>query len=92
MPVVVGGRCPTVSVEAELVALDVQLRDARIISVVQRAHVHRTERDQSCAFRLKGAEALFPHESGADPHIKMHPVLDGLPLGDTLEVQPRAHT
>lgn len=47
--------------------------------------------DQSCAFRLKCGEALFP-QSGADPHIKMHPVLGRLPLGDTLEVQPRAHT
>ncbi|OMI35387.1 hypothetical protein SPAR_31986 [Streptomyces sparsogenes DSM 40356] len=50
------------------------------------------ERYQSCAFRLECGEAFFTHESGADPHIKMHPVLDGLSFRNALEVQPRAHT
>jgi hypothetical protein len=80
------------SVDTELVALDVLHRDARIIAVIQRSHVYRAERDQSCAFGLKCGEALFTHESGADPHVKMQPVLDGLPFGDALEVQARAHT
>lgn len=56
------------SVDAELVALDVQHRDARIVAVVQRLHVYRAERDQPCAFGLKCGEALFAHEPGADPH------------------------
>ncbi len=50
------------------------------------------ERDQSCAFGLKCGEALFTYESGADPHVKMHPVLGGLSFGDALEVQSRTHT
>lgn len=79
------------SVDTELVALDVQHRDARIIAVIQCLHVYRTERDQSRAFGLKCGEALLTHEAGADPHIKMHPVLDGLPLGNALEVQSRAY-
>lgn len=83
---------PMSSVDTELVALDVQHRDARIIAVIQRLYVYCTERDQSCAFGLKYGEAFFTHESGADPHIKMHPVLDGLPFRDALEVQSRAHT
>lgn len=80
------------SVDTELVALDVQHRDARIIAVIQRLHVNCAKRDQSCAFGLKYGEAFRTHESGADPHIKMHPVLDSLPFGDALEVQPRAHS
>lgn len=80
------------SVDTELVALDVQHRDARIVAVVQRLHVYCAKRDQPCAFGLKRGEALSTYESGADPHIKMHPVLGGLPLGDALEVQPWAHT
>jgi hypothetical protein len=79
------------SVETELVALDVQHRDARIIAVIQRSHVYRPERDQPCALGLKYREALFTHESGGDPHVKMQPVLGGLPFGDALEVQSRTH-
>lgn len=48
-----------------LVALDVLHGDARIIAVIQRSHVYRTERDQSCAFGLKCGEALFTHECRA---------------------------
>src|SRR4051794_680177 len=75
-----GRRLPTTwlgerSIDTELVALDVQHRDAGIVAVIQRLHVYRTERDQSRAFGLKRGEALLTHESGADPHIKMHPVL-----------------
>jgi hypothetical protein len=54
--------------------------------------VYRAEWDQSRTFGLKCGEARFTHETGADPHIKMHPVLDGLPFGDALEVQARAHS
>ncbi len=35
---------------------------------------------------------LFAHEPGADPHIKMQPVLGGLPFRDALKVQSRADT
>lgn len=80
------------SVDTELVALDVQHRDARIVAVIQRLYVYRAKRDQPCALSLKCGETLFTHEPGADPHIKVHPVLGGLPLRDALEVQPRAHT
>ena len=73
------------SVETELVALDVLHRDARIIAVIQGSHVYRAERDQSCALGLKCGEALFTHESGADPHAKMQPVLGGLPFSETRE-------
>ncbi|KNB50652.1 hypothetical protein AC230_21270 [Streptomyces caatingaensis] len=62
------------------------------MAVIQRLHVYRAERDQSCAFGLKCCEALSSHQPGADPHIKMYPVLGGLPLGDALEVQPWADT
>ncbi|OKK21781.1 hypothetical protein AMK16_00295 [Streptomyces sp. CB00455] len=62
------------------------------MAVIQRLHVHRAERDQSCALGLKCGEAFFPHESGADPHVKMQSVLGGLPFGDALEVQSRSHT
>lgn len=52
--------------------------------------MYRAKRDQSRTFGLKRGEARFTHKSGADPHIKMHPVLDGLPFGNALEVQSRA--
>lgn len=82
------------SVDAELVALDVLHRDARLVGAIgkQRSHVYRAERDQSCAFGFKCGEALFTHESSADPHVKMQPVLGGIAFGDALEVQSRAHT
>jgi hypothetical protein len=54
--------------------------------------VNRTEWDQPRAFGLKCSETFLTHETGADPHIKMHTVLDGLPLKNALEEQPRAHT
>ncbi|TWE15158.1 hypothetical protein FB465_0030 [Kitasatospora atroaurantiaca] len=54
--------------------------------------MYRAERDQSCAFGLKCGQALFTHESGADPHVKMQPILDGLAFGNALEEQSRAHT
>jgi hypothetical protein len=87
-----GGHVRGPSVDTELVALDVLHRDARIIAVIQRSHVYRAERDQSCALGLKCGEALFTYESGANPHVKMQPVLGGLPFGNALEVQSRAHT
>ena len=52
---------------------------------------YRTERDQSCAFGLKCSQALFTHEPGADPHVKMQPILDDLAFGNALEEQSRAH-
>jgi hypothetical protein len=84
----VGGR----SVETELVVLDVLHDDAGIIVVMQQSHAYCAERDQSCALCFECGEALFAHESGADPHVEVHPVLDSLAFGDTLEVQSRAHT
>lgn len=81
------------SVEAELVALDVLHHDARLIVVIgkQQSHAYRAERDQPCALGLERGEALFTHEPGADPHVKMQPILDDLAFGNALEVQPRAH-
>jgi hypothetical protein len=32
------------------------------------------------------------HEPSAGPHIEMHPVLDDLAFGNSLEEQARAHT
>ena len=68
--------------------------EARLIDAIgtQQLHVHRAERDQSCALGLKRGEALFTHEPGADPHVKMQPILDDLAFGNALEVHPRAHT
>src|SRR5689334_23143754 len=82
------------SVEVELVALDVLHHDARLVVFIgrQQPHAYRAERDQSCGFGLKCGQALFTHEPGADPHVKMHPILDDLALGNALEEQPRAHT
>jgi hypothetical protein len=42
------------------------------------SHAYRAERDQSRAFGLKCGQALFTHEPGADPHVKMQPILDDL--------------
>ena len=80
------------SVEIELVALDVLHHDARLVVVIgrQQPHAYRAERDQSCAFGLERGQALFTHEPGADPHVKMHPVLDDLAFGNALEEQSRA--
>lgn len=40
---------------------------------------------------LEPASVVNPaDESGADPHAEVHPVLDDLPLGNSLEVQARA--
>ena len=82
------------SVETELVALDVLHHEARLVVVIgrQQSHAYRAERDQSCAFGLKCGQALFTHEPGADPHVKMHPILDDLAFGNALEEQSRAHT
>ncbi len=79
-------------VDAELVALDVQHRDARVVAVVQRPHVDRAEGDQPCAFGFQGGEALRAHEAGSDPYVEVQPVLGGLALGDVPEVRPGAHT
>src|SRR6476469_8275821 len=88
------GPCDGHSVETELVALDVLHHDARLVVVIgsQQSHAYRAERDQSCAFGLKRGQALFTHEPGADPHVKMQPVLDDIDFGHALEEQSRAHT
>jgi hypothetical protein len=80
--------------ETELVALDVLHHEARLILVIgrQESQAYRAKRDQSCAFGLKGGQALFTHEPGADPHVKMQPILDDLAFGNALEEQSRAHT
>jgi site-specific DNA recombinase len=67
-------------VEAELVALDVLHHEARLVVVIgrQQPHAHGAERDQTCTFGLKCGQALFTREPGADPHVKMQPVLDDL--------------
>jgi len=82
------------SVETELVALDVLHHEARLVVAIgtQESHAYRAKRDQSCAFGLKGGQTLFPDEPGADPHVKMHPILDDLAFGNALEEQSRAHT
>ncbi|BCB88163.1 hypothetical protein Psuf_054760 [Phytohabitans suffuscus] len=59
----------------------------RVPKAGQRSHADRAERDQACAFGLKCGHALFTHQAGADPHVKVHPVLDGLAFGNTLEEQ-----
>lgn len=83
-----------VSVETELVALDVLHHDARLVGAVgkQRPHVYRVERDQSCALGLECGEALLTDEPGARPYAEVHPILDDLAFGNALEEQPRAHT
>jgi hypothetical protein len=72
------------SVETELVALDVLHHKARLVVLIgkQQPHAYRAERGQ----------ALFTHEPGAGPHVKMQPVLDGLAPGNALEEQSRART
>lgn len=82
------------SVEAELVALDVLHHEARLVDAIgtQQSHAYRAERGQSCAFSLKCGQAFLTHEPGADPHVEMQPVLDGLPFGNALEEQSWAHT
>jgi hypothetical protein len=82
------------SVETELVALDVLHHKARLVVAIgrQKSHAYRAERDQPCAFGLKCGQALFTHEPGADPHVKMQPILDDLVFGNALEEQSRAHT
>jgi hypothetical protein len=82
------------SVETELVALDVLHHEARLFDAIgpQVSHTYRAERDQSCALGLKYGQALFTHEPGADPHVKMQPILDDLAFGSALEEQSRAHT
>lgn len=87
--------CPlgACSVEAELVALDVLHPEARLVVLIgkQELPAYRAERDQTCALGLQCGEALFTHEPGADPHVKMHPVLDNFAFGNALEVHSRAH-
>jgi hypothetical protein len=51
-----------------------------------------TQRDQACALGLKRGQALLTYKPGADPHIKVHPILDDLPFGNALKKQARAHT
>ena len=82
------------SVETELVALDVLHHDARLVVAIgtQKLHAYRAERDQSCAVGLKCGQALFTHEPGADPHVKMQPILDDLAFRNALKEQSRAHT
>ena len=53
---------------------------------------YRAERDQSCAFGLQRGQARLTREPGADPHVKMQPVLDDLAFGNALEEQSRART
>ncbi|EFH28457.1 transposase [Streptomyces sviceus ATCC 29083] len=81
------------SVDTELVALDVQHRDARLVFLIgiQRLHVGRTERDQSCALGFERSEALVPHEPGPDPDVEVHPILNVLAFRDALEEQTRAY-
>ncbi len=57
----------------------------------QQSHAYGAERDQSCALGFERGEALCTHEPGADSHIKMQPILDDLPFGNTLEEQSGAH-
>src|SRR5579862_2609046 len=80
-------------VEVELVALDVLHHDARLVVLIghQDPHEHRAERGQPRAFGLQHGQALSTHEPGADPHVKVHPVLDDLAFGNALEEQPRAY-
>jgi hypothetical protein len=82
------------SVETELVALDVLHDDARLVVVIgsQEPYPRRTECDKSRAFGLKRGQALLTNETGADPHVKMHSILDDLALGNALEEESRAHT
>ena len=56
------------------------------------ARAGRAEREQSCALGLHCGQARFTHQPGADPHVKMQPILDDLALGDALEEQSRACT
>ena len=37
-------------------------------------------------------QALFTHEPGADPHVKMHAIFDNLAFGNALKEQSRADT
>ena len=82
------------SVEIELVALDVLHHEARLVLVIgkQQPHAYPAERDQSCAFGLKYGHALVTHEPGADPHVKMQPILDDLAFRNALEEQSRTQT
>lgn len=82
-----GGR----SVEAELVALDILHHDAGLFPVAggKQAHPRGPEFDEARAFGLQRSEAISAFQSGSDPDIEVHPVLDGLALGDALEKQPR---
>ena len=81
------------SVEAELVALDVLHHLARLVLLIGKEQLpaYRAERDQPCALGFERGEAFLTHEPGADSHVKMHPILDDLALGNALEVQSRAH-
>jgi hypothetical protein len=69
-------------------------QSARLVVVIgrQQPHAYRAQRDQSCAFGLKCGQALFTYEPGADPHVKMQPILDDLAFGNTLEEQSQART
>ncbi len=81
------------SVEAELVALDVLHHKARLVDAIgsEQSHADRAERDQSRAFGLKDGQALVTLKPGADPHVKVQPILDDLAFGNALEEQARAH-
>ena len=82
------------SVKIELVALDVLHHQARLVVIIgrQQPHAYRAQLQQSCTFGLECGQALFTHEPGADPHVKMQPVLDELAFGNALEEQPRTRT
>ena len=85
--------CSRHSVETELVAFDVLQRVARLVVLIGMLQQHgcRAERDQPCTFGLEHGQALLTHEPGADSHIEMQPIFDGLPFGNALEVQTRTH-
>src|SRR4029453_10259385 len=88
------GRARSHSVETELVALDVLHHEARLVVAIgrQEPHAYRAERDQSRALGLKYGQPRVTHQPGADPHVKMQPILDDLAFGNALEEQSRAHT
>ena len=82
------------SVETELVALDVLHHKARLVVVIgrQESKSHCAQRDESCAFGLKGGKACFTHESSADSDVQVQPILDRLAFGNTLKEQSWADT
>src|SRR4051794_20697116 len=80
------------SVEAELVALDIEHRDAGLVVAIGDLLLEdrRTERDQPFGLGPEGGQPLVSDQPGAGPYVEVHPVLDDLALRHPLEVQPRA--